>query len=174
MKAKVLGLFVAAACGSTETNGQPGSDASQSTGSDGGSGSGSGSGSGGGTVTDLTCVTQTSIVTLADNSRTESRSHFLLIDGVGPHDDVLVEQCNLTITGPIQPAPTQSCPAGATCSTTGTADPGAVCYWQRPTSFTAAGKLWAYCGNGAKVVNSGGTTTLDYDQKYGVNRLHRY
>lgn len=132
----VAGLLVAIGC-SGDPNGAPIVD-SHAAGSDGGAPAV--------TTTDVTCQTSVQTIMNADGGRSEYKSFFAVVSDAHPGDDVLVEQCDETVTTYPTTPTTAACPSGSTCTTTGAAYPtGQTCTVSESGQFVG-GNLVVSCG----------------------------
>jgi hypothetical protein len=114
----------------------------------------------------------TRTVVLADGSKYEQLNIYALVD-VDPNDDWRLEMCGVTTE--VFPTPTAGgCPAGATCSETGTPQPPYECSWNAGNgAFTADAKLIVNCGNGFTQWNAQGQMISSTQTRYSTIRIHR-
>lgn len=131
------------------------------------------------TAQTLTCQTHTRVENKADGTRTESDTLFALVDGIDPASDFLVETCEYVLltggmTFPLYKPFDPACPAGSTCTTSGTAYPSVTnaCSWSRGGTFLD-GKLYVYCGQQTRNYNASNALTSTSGTTIGVIRLHR-
>ena len=137
----------------------------------------------GGTPADIQCQAHTYTTVKSDGTKTVQTRRFALIDGVSPGDHFFIEECDevetlvsggVTTTIPVYGAgAADACPAGATCTATGTPLPTAThaCSWAPDGTFLD-GKLYVYCGGGVSAYDATGALTSSEDVSFGAIRIH--
>lgn len=131
-------------------------------------GSGSGTADSGLTVEDVPCVSNTRVVTASNGTRTEVATHFALVDGISPTDELIVEACDL-----VQVPDPMACASGSTCMSSGTPLPtGRVCSINRGATFYG-NQLYVFCGHTQAIYDAQNAVIAEYEHRYTSIRIHR-
>ena len=181
MRIMTIGMALLVACGGMNSGS---TDAPSGSGGGGGGGGGDAHGSGAGVVDDAQCQTHTFTTTNADGSKTEQTTKFALLSGVDPTSDFVVEECDeaetftsgsgavtvFALSGLQDP----TCPAGSTCTDSGTAFPAFThsCQWFKVGQFLDNGQMTISCGSITKSFDKTGALTQTTDLSFSAIRVH--